>query len=77
MIVFIIFFKSQKISRKFQKIPKKSVNLYKNFRTKSANRSEETVLNPESVAETYWHLYTQNPTAWTFELEVRPSVEKW
>lgn len=29
------------------------------------------------VADTYWHLHTQHHTAWTYELDVRPDVEKW
>ena len=28
-------------------------------------------------AETYWRLHTQNPTAWTLELDLRPSVERF
>jgi NAD(P)-dependent dehydrogenase (short-subunit alcohol dehydrogenase family) len=34
-------------------------------------------LKPESIAETYWHLAHQDPSAWTMELEVRPFKEKF
>jgi NAD(P)-dependent dehydrogenase (short-subunit alcohol dehydrogenase family) len=34
-------------------------------------------LKPEAVAETYWHLAHQDPSAWTTELEVRPFKEKF
>jgi NAD(P)-dependent dehydrogenase (short-subunit alcohol dehydrogenase family) len=34
-------------------------------------------LKPEAIAETYWHLAHQDPSAWTMELEVRPSKEKF
>ena len=32
---------------------------------------------PASVAESYWQLYQQPRSAWTFELEIRPFGEKW
>lgn len=35
------------------------------------------LMNPDSVAEAYWQLYTQSPDAWTFEMEIRPFGEKW
>jgi NAD(P)-dependent dehydrogenase (short-subunit alcohol dehydrogenase family) len=34
-------------------------------------------LKPDAIAETYWHLAHQDPTAWTMELEVRPFKEKF
>ena len=34
-------------------------------------------LNPDAIAETYWHLAHQDPSAWTMELEVRPFKEKF
>jgi hypothetical protein len=36
-----------------------------------------TFLKPEAIAETYWHLAHQDPSAWTMELEVRPFKEKF
>jgi NAD(P)-dependent dehydrogenase (short-subunit alcohol dehydrogenase family) len=38
---------------------------------------ESDFLKPEAVAETYWHLAHQDPSAWTTELEVRPFKEKF
>lgn len=38
---------------------------------------ENTLMNPDSIAEAYWYLYTQTPDAWTFELDVRPFAETW
>lgn len=37
----------------------------------------DTLMNPESVAETYWMLHHQPKDAWTFELDIRPYKEKW
>jgi len=37
----------------------------------------ERLMNPASVAETYWQLYCQPPDAWTFETEIRPFGESW
>jgi NAD(P)-dependent dehydrogenase (short-subunit alcohol dehydrogenase family) len=34
-------------------------------------------LRSEAIAEEVFHLTTQEPSAWTFELDLRPSVEKW
>ncbi len=36
-----------------------------------------TFLSPDAIAETYWQLHQQNPSAWTLELDLRPSVEKF
>jgi len=38
---------------------------------------EQDLLKPEAIAETYWHLAHQDPSAWTMELEVRPFKEKF
>ncbi|MGC1676900.1 MAG: SDR family NAD(P)-dependent oxidoreductase [Candidatus Binataceae bacterium] len=37
----------------------------------------EDLLDPAAIAETYWHLAHQHPSAWTMELEVRPFKEKF
>jgi hypothetical protein len=34
-------------------------------------------LETDAIAETYWHLAHQDPSAWTVELEVRPFKEKF
>lgn len=38
---------------------------------------ENTLLDPDSVAEAYWTLWQQTPDAWTFEMDLRPYAEKW
>src|SRR5882757_8518979 len=38
---------------------------------------ENGTLNTEAIAETYWHLHLQHPSAWTQELDVRPFKEKF
>lgn len=34
-------------------------------------------LSPDALAETYWQLHQQPPSAWTQELDVRPAQEKF
>ncbi|KAH3339343.1 hypothetical protein KXW81_008262 [Aspergillus fumigatus] len=38
---------------------------------------EDAKLDPDSIAESYWHLHTQPRTTFGFELDLRPYVEKW
>lgn len=33
----------------------------------------EGVMDPDSLAQTYWHLHVQDRTAWTQEIDLRPS----
>jgi len=33
------------------------------------------MLSPDAIAETYWQLHSQHRSAWTLELDLRPSVE--
>ncbi len=35
----------------------------------------DQLMNPASIAETYWRLHTQTRDAWTFELDIRPYRE--
>src|ERR1700747_1343539 len=37
----------------------------------------DLLMPPSSVAESYWQLYQQPKSAWTFELEIRPFGESW
>ncbi|OYY68433.1 SDR family NAD(P)-dependent oxidoreductase [Sphingomonas sp. 28-63-12] len=37
----------------------------------------DTLMNPESIAETYWQLHHQRRDAWTHELDLRPYGESW
>ncbi len=39
--------------------------------------NDDSLLLPESIADTYYHLYQQHRSSWTWEIEVRPWVEKF
>eukprot|EP00525_Craspedostauros_australis_P002620 CAMPEP_0198109820 /NCGR_PEP_ID=MMETSP1442-20131203/1872_1 /TAXON_ID= /ORGANISM="Craspedostauros australis, Strain CCMP3328" /LENGTH=229 /DNA_ID=CAMNT_0043765629 /DNA_START=99 /DNA_END=788 /DNA_ORIENTATION=+ len=39
--------------------------------------SDETKIDPNAIANTYWNVACQPKSCWTFELDVRPSVENW
>lgn len=41
------------------------------------SHDEQALLAPEAIAQMYWQLYQQDPTAWTLELDLRPAVEKF
>lgn len=41
------------------------------------NPAEDSLLKPDDIAETYYHLSQQKRSAWTFEVDLRPYVEKW
>jgi NAD(P)-dependent dehydrogenase (short-subunit alcohol dehydrogenase family) len=38
---------------------------------------EDTLMDPKSVAESYWMLHHQSRDAWTFEMDIRPFAEKF
>ena len=38
---------------------------------------EEGMVDLEGIVDSYVHLYRQKPQAWTFELDLRTSIEKW
>lgn len=40
-------------------------------------RGPDAVLDPGAIAEAYYQLHRQHRSAWTFELDLRPWVEKW
>ena len=42
-----------------------------------ASKPAHGLLNPNEIAENYFMLYKQPKSAWTFELDLRPSVENW
>jgi NAD(P)-dependent dehydrogenase (short-subunit alcohol dehydrogenase family) len=44
---------------------------------KEALENPDLLMPPASVAESYWQLYKQPRSAWTFEMEIRPFGEKW
>jgi NAD(P)-dependent dehydrogenase (short-subunit alcohol dehydrogenase family) len=35
------------------------------------------MLNPDHIADAYWAMHAQPRDAWTFEMDIRPSVERW
>jgi short-subunit dehydrogenase len=37
----------------------------------------DSLLDPDAIAETYWHLLQQHRSAWSWEVEVRPWVERF
>lgn len=41
------------------------------------DRSDETFLDPDAIAENYWHLVNQDRSTWTLEMDLRPHVEKF
>jgi NAD(P)-dependent dehydrogenase (short-subunit alcohol dehydrogenase family) len=47
------------------------------IRQRVPNIQEEDMLKPAAIAESYWHLAHQDPSAWTQELDVRPFKEKF
>jgi len=38
---------------------------------------KEDMLQPSAIAETYWHIAHQDPSAWTQEVDVRPFKERF
>ncbi|MEQ8347774.1 MAG: SDR family oxidoreductase [Sneathiellaceae bacterium] len=47
------------------------------FPERYALKAQDGLLQPEHIAEAYWMLHSQQPTAWTFELDLRPWMERW
>lgn len=48
-----------------------------NFPERYALKEQGGILDPEAIAEAYWMLHTQQRSAWTHELDLRPWLEKW
>ena len=42
-----------------------------------ALKDREGILNPEHIAENYLMLHKQPKSAWTFEIDLRPWIERW
>ncbi len=38
---------------------------------------DDEFLDPDAIADSYWHLVTQDRTSWTLELDLRPHVEQF
>ena len=48
-----------------------------NFPERYALKEQDGILNPDHIADNYWHLHTQPRDAWTHELDLRPWMERW
>lgn len=48
-----------------------------NFPQRYALKDQDGILNPEHIAENYWHLHAQPRDSWTHEMDLRPWVERW
>ena len=44
---------------------------------RAADRGEDGMLDPDRIAETYLQIHRQHRSAWTWEIELRPWVEKF
>jgi len=40
-----------------------------------AAKGQDGLLQPDAIAETYWQLHRQHPSAWTHEIDLRPFKE--
>ena len=51
-----------------------------NPRTMARNpddRPQATYLAADAIAENYWQLHAQHPSTWSFEIDLRPAMEKF
>ncbi|KAL9072903.1 MAG: hypothetical protein Q9161_003274 [Pseudevernia consocians] len=46
-------------------------------RTQAYGLPKEAKIDPEAIADAYWHLHTQPKSSFTWEIDIRPGVEKW
>ncbi|MFO7927133.1 MAG: SDR family NAD(P)-dependent oxidoreductase [Halobacteriota archaeon] len=44
---------------------------------RSSESDDEKLLDPDAIADSYWHLVTQDRSSWTLELDLRPHVESF
>jgi NAD(P)-dependent dehydrogenase (short-subunit alcohol dehydrogenase family) len=47
------------------------------IRERFPHLTEDDMLKPSAIAETYWNITHQDRSAWTHEIDVRPFKEKW
>ncbi len=47
------------------------------FPERVAETPQGGLLDPDHIAETYWWLHQQPQDSWSFELDIRPSMERW
>ncbi|MEY4248509.1 MAG: hypothetical protein RJA87_142 [Pseudomonadota bacterium] len=48
-----------------------------NFPESYARKAHDGILDPDHIAENYWHLHSQPRDSWTHELDLRPWSESW
>ena len=48
-----------------------------NFPERYAMKDQDGILDPDHIADNYWHLHSQPRDSWTFELDLRPWTEQW
>ena len=46
-------------------------------RASMKDKPDDFFVAPDAVADTAFHLTTQSPAAWSFEVEARPFKETW
>lgn len=51
--------------------------IHSRFPERAAAAGEHGLLDLEAIAEQFWQLHHQHPSAWTFETELRPYKESW
>jgi len=47
------------------------------FPDRYALKGQDGILDPAHIADSYWFLHAQPRDAWTFELDLRPWMERW
>ena len=47
------------------------------FPERYALKDQDGILDPAHIADSYWFLHSQPRDAWTFELDLRPWMERW
>ncbi|MDV5100438.1 SDR family oxidoreductase [Pseudomonas sp. LSJ-87] len=47
------------------------------FPERYALKEQDGILDPAHIADSYWFLHAQPRDAWTFELDLRPWMERW
>ena len=48
-----------------------------NFPDMYALKEKDGILKPDAIADAYWFVHIQDRTAWTYELDLRPYMEKF
>ncbi len=51
--------------------------LHSRFPELKERMGEMGMLDVDAIADAFWTLHTQHPSAWSWELDVRPFKEKW